>query len=225
MTYFSTNRQGNALNHNSENKSNINSSIMTSLQRVLLVATLALVTVIPATAQVKMGIRGGLTLNKMKFDREVINSDNRLGYSAGVVLDVNIPVVGIGVEASAMYTYREDKLFDDNEYFKRHYIDIPIHARYRLSLPAARKIVAPIVFTGPSFSVLFKDDAPTKLENSKTYLSWDVGAGVDLFKHLRLTASYSIGMSKAMEYIDREYTGGKVQGKDNHWTISAAWMF
>lgn len=225
MNYFSTNRQGNALNHNSENKSSNDSSMLTALQRMLLAATLTLVAVIPATAQVKMGIRGGLTLNKMKFDREIISSQNRLGYSAGVVIDLNIPVVGLGVEASAMYSYREDKMFDDNEYFKRHYIDVPIHARYRMSIPAARKIIAPIIFTGPSISVLFKDDAPTKLENTKTYLSWDVGAGADLFKHLRITASYSIGMSKAMEYIDREYTGGKVQGKDNHWTISAAWMF
>ena len=33
------------------------------------------------------------------------------------------------------------------------------------------------------------------------------------------------GISKAMEYIDREYTGDKVSGKDRYWTLSVAYLF
>ncbi len=223
MTNLSTTRPGNAHNPNSDNKSN--HPLKLALQRLLLAATLTLVAAIPAAAQVRLGVKAGLTLNQMKFDREIVSSRNRLGYSAGLMVDVNIPVVGLGIEASALYTHREDKLSDNHEYFKSHYLDIPIYARYRMAIPTIDKVVAPIIFTGPTVAILFRDNAPTNLENSKTYLSWDVGAGVDLFKHLRVTASYSIGMSKAMEYINHEYTGGKIHGKDNHWTMSAAWMF
>ena len=46
-----------------------------------------------------------------------------------------------------------------------------------------------------------------------------------LFRHLRISASYDIGISKAMEYIDKEYDGGRIYGKDRHWTISAAYLF
>ena len=53
----------------------------------------------------------------------------------------------------------------------------------------------------------------------------DVGAGADLFNHLRITASYGLGISRAMSYIDKEYNGDKVYGKDRHWTLSAAWLF
>lgn len=225
MTNFTINNQGAALNSQSETKSINKRSLVRALQLAAIVAVAIFTATMPASAQVRLGVRGGITLNKLHFDREIINSENRIGYSAGLVLDVNIPVVGLGVEASAMYTHRDDRLFDDIHNFKRHYIEIPVYARYRLTLPAVERIVAPYVFTGPNFSILFKDEAPTSINNSRTCTSWDVGAGVDLFKHLRLSATYGIGMSKAMQYIDREYQGGVVNGKDKHWTVSAAWLF
>lgn len=225
MANFTTYSQGNALNKQSETVSINKRPFVKALQLATMVVLVVLTTAMPTTAQVRLGVRGGLTLNKLHFDREVINSENRIGYSAGLVLDINIPVVGLGVEASAMYTHRDDRLFDNTHNYKCHYIEIPLYARYRLTLPTVERIVAPYVFTGPNFSILFQDDAPTSINNSRTCTSWDVGAGVDLFKHLRLSATYGIGMSKAMQYIDREYDGGVVNGKDKHWTLSAAWMF
>ena len=52
-----------------------------------------------------------------------------------------------------------------------------------------------------------------------------MGGGAELFNHWRLSATYGIGISKAMEYIDREYTGDKVSGKDRYWTLSVAYLF
>ena len=179
----------------------------------------------PAVGQVRLGLRAGVTVNELRLDRDIINTSNRVGYTGGLVLDVNIPVVGLGIEASAMYTYRYNRLTDESHIYKRHYIDIPVYARYRLTLPKVERIVAPYVFTGPSFSILFNENARNDYKNSKTFLSWDVGAGADLFNHLRLTATYGIGISKAMSYIDYEYTGSQVSGKDRCWTISAAYLF
>ena len=34
-----------------------------------------------------------------------------------------------------------------------------------------------------------------------------------------------IGISKAMEYINSEYNGDRVHGKDSYWTVNAAWLF
>lgn len=188
---------------------------------LILIVLLAL----PAAAQVHFGVRGGLTVGKMRFDRDLISSDNRLGYTGGLLLDLNIPVVGLGVEASVMYTHRNNRLSDNERIFKRHYIEIPVYARYKLSIVGLDKVFEPIVFTGPSFSILFNENAPTNYKNSKTYVSWDVGLGADLFKHLRLTGTYGIGISKALKYIDQEYKGDKVNGRDSYWTLSAAWLF
>ena len=189
----------------------------------LLVMTIA--SVMPAQAQVRFGLRGGLTLGELKFDRNVIDSDNRVGYSGGLLLDFNIPVVGLGIEASLMYTHRDNRLTDHDRIFKRDYIDIPVYARYRLALPAIKRVIVPMVYTGPDFSILFSENAPENYKNRKTYLSWDVGAGADLFNRVRVTATYGIGISKAMEYVDSEFNGDKVEGKDRYWTVSAALLF
>lgn len=190
-----------------------------------MILTMIVLLALPAAAQVRVGLRGGITLGELRFDRNIINSDNRVGYTGGLLLDMNIPVIGLGVEVSAMYTHRNNRLTDNNLVFKRHYIDIPVYARYKLSLPTINKFFEPLVFTGPSFSVLFSENAPSNLKNRKTYLSWDVGLGADLFRHLRLTGTYGLGISRALKYIDSEYTGDKVNGKDSYWTISAAWLF
>ena len=180
---------------------------------------------LPVAAQVRFGMRGGITVGEMRFDREIINSDNRVGYTGGLLLDMNIPVLGLGVEVSAMYTHRNNRLSSEEHTYKRHYIDIPVYARFRLSLPGVERFFAPYAFTGPSFSILFDDDSPAGINNSRTYTSWDVGGGADLFSHLRLSLSYGIGITRAMEIIDHEYTGSQVDGKDRHWTLSAAWLF
>ena len=195
------------------------------MNKKILFVLLALAMALPAASQIRLGVRGGLTLGELRFDRNVIDSDNRVGYCGGLVLDLAIPVTGLGVEVSAMYTHRNNRLTDGNRLFKRHYIDIPVMARYRMPLPAVEHIFAPIVFTGPSFSILFDDDAADNWQSRKTCLSWDVGIGADLLNHLRVTGSYGIGITKAMSYIDRKYTGDKVHGKDHYWTINAAWLF
>lgn len=195
------------------------------MNKNILFAILLMAVTLPAAAQVRLGVRGGITLGEMRFDREVIDSDNRVGYTGGLLLDINIPVVGIGAEVSAMYAHRSDRLTDGETYFKRHYIEIPVYARYRLSIPSMQRFFAPYIFTGPSFSFLFREDTSSDIHNSKTYLAWDVGGGVDLFNRLRLSASYDIGISKAMSYINHDYNGGRIHGKDRHWTLNAAILF
>jgi len=188
---------------------------------ILMMMTMAL----NGAAQVRLGVRGGMTVGELRFDRDIINSDNRVGYCGGLLIDAGIPVIGLGLEASVMYTHRSNRLTDNTHVYKRHYIDIPVYARYRLELAGLGRVFAPMVYTGPSFSVLFNDNGPSTYDNSKTYLSWDFGLGADLFNHLRVTATYGIGMSKAMHYINSEYNGDKVEGKDRYWTLCAAWLF
>ena len=202
---------------------------MTKTIRLAVLALLvAAAGIAPATAQVRFGFRLGTTVNKLRFDREVIDSDNRMGYTGGLLVDLNLPVIGVGIEASAMYTHRSDRLVDEgNQHmtFKRDYIEFPVYARYRLSLPVLDKVFAPYVYTGPCFSVLFHEGEESTRANSKTYVSWDAGAGVDLLNHLRISATYGIGISKAMQYIKQNSNHDKIVGKDRHWTINAAWLF
>ena len=196
-----------------------------NIHKLILIAVVLTIGALPAWSQVHVGLRAGIAVNELRLNRDFIGSSNRAGYTGGLVLDLGIPVVGLGIEASAMYTYRSTQLTSEERTYKRHYIDFPVYARYRLSLPAVQRYFAPYVFTGPNFSILFDDDASPSINNSKTYTSWDLGFGADLFTHVRLSAAYGMGLSRAMEIIDRDYSGNKVDGKDRHWTISVAWLF
>ena len=193
------------------NKSN-KQSVMGIARRVML-AAMILMAVTPAMAQVHLGFKGGLKLEHGRMGGDIIDSDNRIGRTAGLVLDVNLPLTGLGVETGAMLTKRS---YGDSHH-KMHSIDIPVHARYRLSLPVLEKVVAPYAFTGPEVSVRLNmgawgtsGDAP--LDN-KTSLSWNVGAGVDLLKHVRVAEAYNFSFSKEKEY------------RENSWSLSAAYMF
>lgn len=197
---------------------NFNKSVNQSVKRIawtsMLTLALILFAAVPATAQISLGVKGGVKLENARMSSDVIDSDNRIGSSFGVVMDVNIPIIGLGVETGAMFTTRS---YGDNGR-KLHSIDIPVNARYRFSLPLVEKIVAPFAFTGPEVSVRMNmgawgnagDGSPIE---SKTSLSWNVGAGVDLIKHVRVAAAYNISLSKEKMY------------RDNSWSISAAYMF
>ncbi|MBQ3732067.1 MAG: PorT family protein [Muribaculaceae bacterium] len=195
------------------------------MKKRLLIAILVMAAALPITAQVRLGIRGGVTVGKLHFDREVLNSDNRVGYTGGLVLDLNIPVVGLGAEVSAMYTRRNNRLTDGDRIYKRHYLEIPVYARYRLTIPGVDRFFAPYAFTGPNFAILFNENSDDYLRSRKTYVSWDAGVGADLFGHLRISAAYGLGITKAMSYINSEYNGDQVNGRDRHWTLNAAWLF
>ncbi len=195
------------------------------MSKKILIVFLLIAMALPAAAQFHMGVRGGITLNKMRFDRDIINSDNRMGYTAGLVFDLGIPVVGLGIEASLMYTRRNNRLTDHEHVFKRHYFEISLYARYRLELPSVSRVFAPYIFTGPSFAILFDNSSSDLYSNRKTYISWDAGLGMDLFQHVRISASYGLGITKALKYVNKEYEGSTVNGKDKFWTLSAAYLF
>ena len=193
----------------------------------ILMAILVVASATPAAAQVKFGFKGGITTIEMKDKNSLLDSKNHTAWNAGLMLDFNIPKVNLGLEVSALYRHDSNiKTKDQENSSKRICIDVPVYLRYRLAIPTVERYVAPVVFTGPNISLIVKDDSQIKTpDESKTRFSWDVGAGVDLFKHLRITASYGIGMKKAMKTIGKEYNGGHVEGKDNCWTVSAAYMF
>jgi len=192
---------------------------------LMLALLLTLVTTISSQAELRLGVKGGVTVNELRFNRDVMNADNRAGFTGGLVADLSLPVTGLGVEASLLYTHRDNELSDGYETFKRDYIDIPVHVRLKFGILGLGKVISPYVFTGPSFSILFHDDMPSNYDNSRTYTSWDIGGGVELLNHLRVSASYAIGFTKAMRSVNLDYEKPSVQGKDRYWTLTAAYLF
>lgn len=195
--------------------------------RILALFVLATIVIMPVQSQVRFGIKGGVTINELKWDKDILSSDNRAGFTGGLMLEVGLPVVGLGIDGSALYSHRENEMYLDGQMLKRDYIDFPINVKYKLQLPVINKIFAPFVSTGPDFALLLSNDDQGDYKSRKWSTSWNIGFGAELFRKLQIHANYGIGISEAFEYINKEVEEPteKVKGKDKYWTITAAYLF
>lgn len=176
-------------------------------------------------AQFRFGVQGGLVVSKLGFDNKMFSSENRAGWTAGLRTELNIPVAGLGVAASVLYSHRNDAFSHESVTFRRDYIEIPLHLKYGLTIPAVSKVIIPYAFTGPNFSFLCDESKDINWDNKSFFTSWDVGFGVELARHFQIQATYGIGISEAFKYIGKEKEGTVITGKDRCWTITAAYLF
>lgn len=198
---------------------------MKNLSKIIIIAAIAMIATSTVQAQVRFGVKGGVTINELKWDKDIFSSDNRMGFTGGLMLEFGMPIVGLGIDASVLYTHRENELFLEGEKLKRDFLDIPVNAKYKLQIPVLSKVIAPFVTTGPDFALLLSDKDKGDFKARKWNISWNVGFGAELFRKLQIHANYGIGISKAFEYIGKEIDSQTVDGKDRYWTITAAYMF
>ncbi|MFI3239779.1 MAG: outer membrane beta-barrel protein [Bacteroidales bacterium] len=183
-----------------------------------------------ASAQFSMGIRAGMAIDNLKLNEDAFKADNTLGFVGGIMAELIMPVVGVGVDAALLYRYSGSTIEDvDNEIVNggsNSYLDVPIHLKWKMSIPAVNNILAPMIFTGPCFSVLLSE--AENAWKSKTFdTSWDIGAGVELFSKLQVSVAYSLALSNALDLNDTEFADlySDIDLKNNFWTINLAYIF
>ena len=198
---------------------------MRRITQIVIIAAIIIAASSTAQAQVRFGVKGGITLNELKWDKDIVSKDNRAGFTLGLMMEIGLPVVGLGTDASVLYAHRENDLYLEDTKLKRDYLDLPLNLKYKLQIPVLNKIIAPFVTTGPDFALLLGDTDKGDFSTRKWNTSWNVGFGAELFRKVQIHANYGIGMTKAFEYIGKDVNSTPVKGKDNYWTITAAFMF
>ena len=196
-----------------------------------LVVLLATITV--AQAQVKFGVKGGLNLTNMKLSKDVVDKSNQAGFFFGPTVKFSIPVVGLGLDAAALYDQRSAKL--DGESVKQQSIQIPINLRYGVGLGSLASIN---FFAGPQFGFNVGDKTFESLNNVKqtatnwtlksSNLSANVGLGLMLLGHLQVSANYNFALGKTGEYEYIQSASSmmyKGDTKMNAWQIGLTYFF
>ena len=196
-----------------------------------LVVLLATMTV-AAQAQVKFGVKGGLNLTNMKFDNSIIDKSNQTGFFIGPTLNFTLPVIGLGIDASALYDQRSAEVNDEK--LKQQSIQIPINLRYGFGLGNTASIY---IFAGPQFGFNV-GDKKTNLVNEAldwrmkdSSLSANVGLGLMLLNHLQVSANYNIAMGTTGEFDilkdvpDAAWKQVTGKTKANAWQLSVAYFF
>lgn len=186
---------------------------MAAIAAALLFAT-------PAQAQFCWGIKGGVNvgnndLTVLKDKEAAFNMDNYSGFFIGPKAELRIPILGLGVEAAALYSQKGMKLAE-GETFKQNSFQIPLSAKYAFGLGNIANV---FIAAGPEFG--FNVGETQKLVNGLTFnnenkpesgsvqgyiaekstLSINAGIGVTLLNHLQVAINYNMPWGKTGEFV------------------------
>ncbi len=177
-----------------------------------------------AAGPLKFGIKGGVTVNDLKFNEDIFKADNRCGYTIGLMTKFTAPIINIGFDASVMFTHRVTKVdgltvigtdMSQQEVYdgsiKSDYIEIPINFRWDIGLPVIGKFVSPFL---------------TNAWNKHTFdFAWNFGFGLMFVNKVQLHASYGLGLNNAASSDSALYGKNLGDGKNRFWSVTAAYLF
>ena len=203
---------------------------------ILFALTLALS--LGASAQTKFGIRAGANLVNMKISDGIDNlqGNNRAGFYIGPTVKFTLPIVGLGVDVSAVYDQRtsevsaEDDLGNTTtENVTARAINIPINVRYGVGLGSLADI---FVFAGPQFGFNIAKDKMLGVTDwtwRSSNFSVNLGVGCTVLSHLEVKANYNIACGKTAEATTIDAVTKTVKSvsksKYNSWQIGVAYYF
>lgn len=204
------------------------------------IVALALMVAMPVQAQVKFGLKGGVNVTNMKLSSDVRDKENNTGFYIGPTVKFTLPIVGLGIDASALYDQRsvDITLDEGNEQITREtrtlrqkQIAVPINVRYGWGLGSTASF---FLYAGPQFG--FKvggdEDSDAGAVNWKwkdSNFSVNVGLGVMLLTHLQLNANYNIACGHTGEVKNAWDATSKAaenfNAKSNSWQVGLAYYF
>lgn len=192
-----------------------------------LLFVISLFAAVPAQAQFKFGIKGGVNLTGSPSDLKGIDAEGTNGFFVGPMAKFTIPLLGLGIEGDILYSHSGSEVA--GEKIKRNSIEIPVYLRYDFALPVISKVAVPFLAVGPQFGFAFgSTDEMTdlgKYEFKKSNISLNLGLGAILLSHLQVHANYNIALGKTSELSPIGTIGEAIDSKTNTWQISLAYLF
>ena len=195
------------------------------MKKLYAIVLIAVALALPAQAQVNFGLKAGLNLTKMSLGDNAIEKaiSNKSGFFVGPTVKFTLPIVGLGIDASALYDQREGRLKDSDEKLKQQTIQIPVNLRYGFGLGDIATIY---LFAGPQFGFNVGNNdkkLPVGEWSLKTAnISGNAGLGAMFLNHLQVSVNYNFALSKSAEVTVNGVTS-KV--KNNAWQIALAYYF
>lgn len=192
---------------------------------IVFLCALALVAVaIPAQAQLRFGVKGGLNITSVHFNSDLLKSDNVTGFHIGPMIEATMPLLGFGFDAAILYAQKgmESNSSGVATTMKTSYLDVPVNLKWKFGLPIIKAYLA----AGPYASFRIGGDKiwnvlNDQLETKSFGAGLNFGAGVELFSHLQVGFNYQLGLTDNFSAEKLDLTDNKNRG----WVISAAYLF
>lgn len=181
--------------------------------------------VLPAEAQLRFGVKGGVNISSVHFNSDLLDADNVTGFQIGPMIETSILLVGVGVDAAILYSQKGMGI--GSEEIKTDYIDVPVNLKWKFGLPIVKAYLA----AGPYVGFRVGGDKVWKvigeqIEAKSFSAGLNFGLGVELLSHLQVGFNYGLGLtdnysSTALSVLNNEKTTGKNRG----WAVTAAILF
>ena len=207
------------------------------MKKVFAIMLMAVAFAMPSNAQIQFGLQAGLNMDNVSGTDNLKGAiKSRTGFFVGPTVKFTLPIVGLGVDAAALYDHREGKGEGENApTIKAQSIQIPINLRYGFGLGELAQI---FVFVGPQFGFNIGSNktladipnvAKTEWTLKSSNFSANAGIGAMLLNHLQAKLNYNFALGKTGEVEVTEALSGvkRVIGgaKANSWQISLAYFF
>lgn len=207
----------------------------------LLALISCLIVTIPASAQVRLGIKVGTNLPKNTFNdldfeglTQSLSIKNSTGFFIGPTLDVKVPILGLGFDAGLNYSLRRVTMeyenialkARENKTNKQHMLEIPINLKYTFSVGDMLGIYAAV---GPAFSFNLNknslwndmqdiaggiiDSEGGKYVRNTAEVSINAGVGVLLLNHLQVGVNYNWALTDDAKTSGKDFVNAAWNGK------------
>ena len=200
------------------------------MRRFLISILIAMSAATNACAQLRYGLDLGLDISHLSFSKTVVDAKNRTGFFLGPKIHAKLPKLGLGADIALRYAqrYAAIEVYDTEEsaVFERErmsYIEVPLHVRWDINWLKALGI---FIATGPQWDWYL---GPSTWESTDQFkatfnhhtLSWNVGAGVILFKRLHLSVGYNFPITEQGTFLTRVYNTVSKQVEDAELDMSS----
>lgn len=184
-------------------------------------------------AQVHIGVKGGMNLTTISFNGNLSDnlcSKNQSGFFLGPTVKCSVPLVGLGVDVSALYNQTQLKI--DETQIIDETVSVPLNLRYK-PLP----VIPVFFFAGPQLDFNLGKNSYEMNEGffdidnynvKDTRFSVNLGAGFTT-THLQLSINYNMvcgrtGELSISQAADAAYNTIVGRQKTNTWQLSAAFF-
>lgn len=171
---------------------------MTHKVRIIIFMVLSIMCALPSYA-IKWGVEGGLDFNKISFSKGYYNPNNRSGWFVGPKAKLQIPIIGLSFDGAFLYN-QKGLSYDDAQgqtcSKTLPYFVAPVNLRYGFNV---MRLLGVYMATGPQWNWFVGQSRSIPGyqdgELRRSSFSWNVGLGIELFRHLQVGVSYNVALT------------------------------
>lgn len=189
------------------------------------------------SAQLGFGVKAGVNFCALHWDKEEIASDNSgVGYTVGAEMEYIYAKNDLGFDLSLLLSQENYRLIyhqisGDTDVDRGNlFVTLPIHFKWMPRFIGGGKIVKPIIYTGPQFSVLLpfnkKENTEERRFKMSSPIKWNIGIGAEFINKIQVNVQYGIGLNTLLKYEHHMISKDKYEEAGHSTiTVSVAWMF